>query len=228
MRARHELVEALPTEKISTDTGGDVLTEPTKPGFVSFGSAGTHDPVGKKSGDAPCPTCNGGSLWRDQTGDWHCEHCTPPGAEPVRTWRNFSGGKAPPAPSRPTEPWPADLGALLRRVATAFEWTRQDVADFVAWARRSPEGLADARAFLEAECAKLPAPGLSDRRRVVLDMLAADPALRVAWTCADDGGDPVVLTLAVRGVGTCELAIPRERFDALVLTLPGLIDGLAR
>jgi hypothetical protein len=163
LRARHELVEALPTEKISTDTGGDALTEPTKPGFVSFGSAGTHDPVGKKSGDAPCPTCNGGSLWRDQTGDWHCEHCTPPGAEPVRTWRNFSGAKTPPAPSRPTVDWPADLNALLRRVSTAFEWSDADRRDFVAWARRSPEGLADARAFLEAECAKLPAPGLSER-----------------------------------------------------------------
>lgn len=142
-------------KKISTDTGGDVLTEPTKPGFVSFGSAGTPEPVGKKSGDAPCPACNGGSSWRDQAGDWHCERCTPPGAEPVRTWRNFSGGKAPPMPP-PAMDWPADLEALLRRVAAAFEWTRQDVADFTAWARRSPEGMADARAFLDAECEKLP------------------------------------------------------------------------
>lgn len=117
---------------------------------------------------------------------------------------------------------------MLRRVATAFEWSDADRRDFIAWARRSPEGLADARAFLEAESARLPAPGLSDRRRMVLDMLAADPAVRVAWTCADDGGDPVTLTLAIRGEGICDLAIPRERFDALALSLPGLIDGLAR
>ncbi|HEX2796685.1 MAG TPA: hypothetical protein VHN38_06340 [Immundisolibacter sp.] len=114
------------------------------------------------TGDAPCPTCGCGcgSLWRVQAGAWWCERCNPPGAERVTTWRNFSCGKVPPTP-RPAEPWPADLNALLRRVATAFEWTRQDVADFVAWARRSPEGLADARAFLAAECEKL--PGLIER-----------------------------------------------------------------
>lgn len=133
-------------------------------------------------------------------------------------------GQPEPTP-RPVAAWPADLNALLLRVATAFEWSDTDRRDFVAWARRSPEGLADARAFLEHEAAKLPAPGLSDRRRAVLDMLKADPALRAAWTCADTGGDPVVLTLAVRGAGTCELAIPREHFDAL--GLPGLINRLA-
>lgn len=136
-------------------------------------------------------------------------------------------GAPEPAP-RPTEAWPADLSVLLRRVATAFEWSDTDRRDFVAWARRSPEGLAEARAFLEAECQKLPAPGLSERRRVVVGMLNADPALRAAWTCADTGGDPVVLTLAVRGVGTCELAIPRAKFDEMALSLPGLIDGLAQ
>lgn len=133
-------------------------------------------------------------------------------------------GAPEPAP-RAAAPWPADLNALLRRVATAFEWSDADRRDFVAWARRSPEGLADARAFLEAENEKLPNPGLIDRHGVVLDMLNADPALRAAWTCADTGDDPVVLTLAVRGAGTCELAIPREHFDAL--GLPGLINWLA-
>ena len=126
----------------------------------------------------------------------------------------------------PAEPWPADLTQLLRRVATAFEWSQQDVADFRRWARRSPAGVADARAFLEAEAARLPKPGLSDRRRVVLDMLAADPALRVAWTCADDGADPVRLVIAIRGTGAWEMAIPRAKFDALAL--PQLIDRLAQ
>lgn len=56
----------------------------------------------------------------------------------------------------PAVDWPADLDAMLRRVAVAFEWTRADVVDFVAWARRSPEGMNDAREFLVAECEKLP------------------------------------------------------------------------
>jgi len=55
----------------------------------------------------------------------------------------------------PAVDWPADLGALLRRVATAFEWSDTDRRDFVAWASRSPEGMADARSFLLAESEKL-------------------------------------------------------------------------
>lgn len=61
---------------------------------------------------------------------------------------------------RPVAAWPADLTAMLRRVSTFFEWSPTDVADFRRWAQRSPDGLADARAFIEGECAKLPAPGL--------------------------------------------------------------------
>lgn len=76
-------------------------------------------------------------------------------------------GEPEPMP-RPAVDWPADLTVLLRRVSTAFEWSQVDVADFRQWARRSPEGIADARVFLEAEAAKLPAPSLTDRRRVAL------------------------------------------------------------
>ncbi|WP_448505467.1 hypothetical protein [Immundisolibacter sp.] len=126
---------------------------------------------------------------------------------------------------RPALEWPADLAALLARVSVAFEWTAADLRDFRQWAQRSPDGLADARAFLEAEAARLPVPGLDARRRFVLERLAADPALRVAWTCADDGADPLRLVVAIRGGGACELAIARERFDALAL--PGLIGQLA-
>lgn len=68
--------------------------------------------------------------------------------------------------------------------------------------------------------------GLTDRRNIVLDMLAADPALRCAWTCEDTGADPVPLRLVVRGKGTSELAIPRETFAAL--ELPMLVDRLTR
>ncbi len=212
-------------KKISTHTGGDVLTEPTKPGFVSFGSTGSPEPVGKKSGDAPCPTCGCGSFWRGDSGGWYCEQCTPPGNEHVGTWRNFSGAKLPQAPP-PAMAWPDDLSAMLNRVASYFEWSQADRQDFIAWARRSPEGIHDAREFLMAEVAKLPAPGLSDRCRAVLDMLAADPAVNYAWTCSDDGSDAVLLTMAIRGRGTCELGIPREKFAAL--ELPMLIDRLTQ
>ena len=63
-------------------------------------------------------------------------------------------GAPDPAP-RPAVAWPHDLDDKLRRVSTRFEWSDADRRDFVAWARRSPEGTADARTFLEVECAKL-------------------------------------------------------------------------
>lgn len=143
---------------------------------------------------------------------------------------NYGAGHpdAPPAEPmpRPAEPWPADLNALLTRVSVAFEWSPTDVTDFRQWARRSPDGMADARVFLEDEAARLPVPGLTDRRRVVQERLRADPALRVAWSCDDDGSDPVTLVIAIRDVGTCELGVPRAKLDAL--GLPQLIDGLTQ
>ncbi|MGK2941287.1 MAG: hypothetical protein ACSLFJ_06355 [Immundisolibacter sp.] len=125
---------------------------------------------------------------------------------------------------RLTERWPADLATLLRRVSVAFEWTAADVRDFRQWAQRSPAGLADARTFLQAEAAKLPAPSVDARRRGVLDMLAADPAIRYAYTLADDETDPLRMVIAIRDTGTAELAIPREGFD--LLALPALIGRL--
>lgn len=142
---------------------------------------------------------------------------------------NYGTGHPDAQPLEPMPPpiadWPDDLTQLLRRVATHYEWSEQDRQDFRQWARRSPQGMTDAAEFLRAEAARLPAPGLSDRRRVVLGMLAADASINYAWTCGDDGSDPVTLTLAIRAVGTVELAIPRAKFDAFAL--PGLMADLA-
>lgn len=123
-------------------------------------SATGHSQISQPDPDTPCPVCYCGSLWRDQSGAWRCEQCAPPGAEPVRTWRNIGGGTLPPY-RPPVVSLRADMREPLRRVACAFEWTDADRRDFIAWARRSAEGLADARVFLEAETAKLPASGAS-------------------------------------------------------------------
>jgi len=56
------------------------------------------------------------------------------------------------------------------------------------------------------------------RRQKVLAMLAAHPEARYAALTdmqADPGG--VLLTLAIRGVATCELHIPREKYDGVLL-----------
>lgn len=132
---------------------------------------------------------------------------------------SIATGEIDPMP-KPTVLWPTDLSPLLRKVSIARGWSDAEREQFVQWARRSPEGVADARRLLEAEVAQMPTPSMADRRREVLAMLAADPALRAAWTLDDRAeADPVVLTLAIRGAGTCELAIPRDRFSALELPM---------
>jgi len=111
------------------------------------------DAAEKVAPSAPCATCGGGSYWHAADG-WRCESCAP-APDHVTRWRTVSGGKVAPMPA-PAVPWPAELTDALKRVATAYEWTRADVADFCRWARRSPEALADAAEFLRTECAKLP------------------------------------------------------------------------
>jgi hypothetical protein len=146
-----------------------------------------------------------------------------------RGYRHADGsiatGEPDPMP-KPTAPWPTDLSPLLRRVSIARRWSDAEREHFVQWARRSQQGIDDARATLESEVAQMPKPGMADRRREVLAMLEADPGLNVAWTCDDSAGnDPVVLTLAIRGQGTVEMEIKRDRFSAL--ELPPLIAKLA-
>jgi hypothetical protein len=54
------------------------------------------------------------------------------------------------------------------------------------------------------------------RRRRVLSMLEKSPRLRYALVSDTEAeGDDVILTLAIRELGTCELAIPKAKYDAL-------------
>ena len=56
------------------------------------------------------------------------------------------------------------------------------------------------------------------RHQRVLKMLAQYPTARYALV-TDEGVDPeaVILTLAVRGQASCELRVPRDRFDPFLL-----------
>ena len=58
-----------------------------------------------------------------------------------------------------------------------------------------------------------------DRRQRVLEMLADAPPEASYAYLTDDKSDPehVILALAIRGVGTCELSIPRDRYDPFLL-----------
>lgn len=60
-------------------------------------------------------------------------------------------------------------------------------------------------------------PETEARRQRVLAMLAKRPWSRYAVVVDNPDTDPVILALAIHGVGTCELRIPRAKFDAFLL-----------
>lgn len=57
-----------------------------------------------------------------------------------------------------------------------------------------------------------------ERRQKVLQMLEETPSIQRAFL-TDTKADPdhVVLTLAIRGVGTCELLIPNRKYDPFLI-----------
>lgn len=62
----------------------------------------------------------------------------------------------------------------------------------------------------------LPEPVAEARRQRVLAMLAQHPTARYA-VITDTEPDVVILALAVRDVATCELRIPRDKYDGVLL-----------
>ncbi len=63
-----------------------------------------------------------------------------------------------------------------------------------------------------------PDPAAEAHRQRVLAMLAERPGVRYA-VLTDTSADPdnVIVALAIRGVGTCELRIPRTKYDGVLL-----------
>jgi hypothetical protein len=82
--------------------------------------------------------------------------------------------------------------------------------------RHKAELLNELRAANDGAFDALPDAAAEARRQRVLAMLAANPALRIAVVC-DGGGDPVPIAIAIRDRGTCELMIPRDRYDGALL-----------
>lgn len=72
-------------------------------------------------------------------------------------------------------------------------------------------------ALQEAVNDPLPDPAMEGRRRRVLAMLAERPGIRYAVVVDNPDTDPVIVALAIRDAGTCELAIPAANYDAFAL-----------
>jgi hypothetical protein len=58
-----------------------------------------------------------------------------------------------------------------------------------------------------------PETGPQAPRPKVLAMLESRPVNQYAFIVEDAASDPVIVAVAIRGVGTCELLIPRDRYD---------------
>ncbi len=72
-------------------------------------------------------------------------------------------------------------------------------------------------ALQEAANDPLPDPAAEVRRQRVLAMLAERPGIKYAVVVDNPDTDPVILALAIRDKGTCELRIHREKFDPFLL-----------
>ncbi len=55
------------------------------------------------------------------------------------------------------------------------------------------------------------------RRRVVLKMLQENPNLTHAYTDNESDPEYVILTIGIRGKGTCDLRIRKDRYDGLAV-----------
>ena len=61
-------------------------------------------------------------------------------------------------------------------------------------------------------------PAVEARQERVLKMLRENPSITYAMVAdTESDADAVALALAIRGKGTCEILIPRERYDGLAL-----------
>ena len=71
---------------------------------------------------------------------------------------------------------------------------------------------------IHAENLEQPLNSSVERIRMAAAKLEGDPGLRVCVETHDNvEPDAVIMTLAIRGKGTCELRIPKSRYDAFAL-----------
>ncbi|MGH8729783.1 MAG: hypothetical protein ACREV9_16875 [Burkholderiales bacterium] len=98
-----------------------------------------------------------------------------------------------------------------------------DCASLRDWDPVEPvEPVKEAKLGSDAQATRVCAAGAAsnfraadERRKKVLDMLDASRGLRYALvSCAASNRNDMLLSLAIRELGTCELAIPRTKYNA--------------
>ncbi len=158
----------------------------------------------RRPADTPDTPCNRGEVSTKPASILACTFDTPD------TPRNDNAG------STDTVPNPASGDVAVLREAEAFD---SEAFEERAAIMEFDGGLSRAEADRLALAADpLPDPAAEARRQRVLAMLAERPGIRYAvLTDSQADQEAVLLTLAIRGVGTCELAIPRAKYDGVLL-----------
>ncbi len=79
------------------------------------------------------------------------------------------------------------------------------------------EALKQQKAEVMAELTSL--PDVRARRERLYRMMDEDDAERIYYWITDADSDPccVILAIGIRGVGTCEMRIPKEKYDPFLL-----------
>ena len=109
----------------------------------------------------------------------------------------------------------AEITRLVRLFSTSLGFSQKDADEALQVALAHPQ---NALTFYRREVERLGDPEVCARRTRVLEMLADHPEARYA-VLTHDPGQPqdVTLTLGVRGQATCELRIPKDRYDPFLL-----------
>jgi hypothetical protein len=109
---------------------------------------------------------------------------------------------------------------ILERIAAAGITLSADGGNIIARpiAAVTPEAVTLIRAHKSELLRMLIDPAAEIRRKRVLAMLAKQPETRFALlTTIPPLGSVVLLTLAIRNLGTCEFEIPRKKYDGVLL-----------
>lgn len=172
---------------------------------------------------ALCLACTGGQYWQPQEGGaWHCQRCEPD-MPATATTLTMACHQPPPPPLVRTH---AHLDPLLEcaceGLSITAEQLRQALEDTDLQALATGE-LTLKALRLTAWTLALAHHGLPDRRtekrrREGLSLLAEHPGITYAMTSHTElEADAVIVTLAVRGKATCELRVPKDRYDGFAL-----------
>ena len=125
-----------------------------------------------------------------------------------------AGGETPPVHPPISKASQAEITRLVRLFSSSLGFSQQDADEALQVALAHPESALD---YYRREVARLGDPQVCARRTRVLQRLAENPEVRRAVLAYDPGEGAVLLTMAIRGLASFELRIPKDRYDPFLL-----------